>query len=285
MTEMGIAMRIYLCQDSFESIATAVYDAWDSGLGHENVKIQLETELNLELFCEYVKVATDPKKVEKVVRSIRKKLSEEVFEYVYKAALSCSERKADIIYRFLVKAFKRGRKILMEHADSAVCDIFELVRTVSNEVHLLLGFIRFQEVENGILLAKIKPKSKALTLVSPHFANRLSGENWIIFDEAHHEAVFHQKNGEWFLTNEVGEELSQINFSEKNGLYEDLWKLFFNTIAIQERRNKNLQRQLLPLRYREDMTEFNEKSSKSSVSDKENEMKLTTNALADLKRK
>jgi probable DNA metabolism protein len=38
--------------------------------------------------------------------------------------------------------------------------------------------------------------------------------------------------------------------------YQDLWKIFFENIAIKERINPKLQRNNLPLRFRKDMTEF-----------------------------
>lgn len=43
---------------------------------------------------------------------------------------------------------------------------------------------------------------------------------------------------------------------ETEARYRKLWKTFFDTVAIQSRRNARCQRSHLPLRYRTDMTEF-----------------------------
>ena len=43
---------------------------------------------------------------------------------------------------------------------------------------------------------------------------------------------------------------------EKEAQYRRLWKTFFDTIAIRERRNPRCQRSNMPLRYRSTMTEF-----------------------------
>ena len=47
-------MRVYVCEDSFEGLMTAVYSAWADKLGHKNVRLELEGEYNLQLFAEYV---------------------------------------------------------------------------------------------------------------------------------------------------------------------------------------------------------------------------------------
>lgn len=251
-------MRIYLCEDSFEGIMTAVYDAWASGLGHENVRLELTGEYNLELFAEYTTVTPDREKTEKVVRTLRQRLSEEVFTFVFKAAMSWERDKADKIYRFIVLAIRHGAGIVHQLGNEAVMDIFSLVRHVSNEAHLLLGFIRFRELENGVLFSRITPKNQVLTLVAPHFADRLSGESWIIFDAEHQVSALHVRGGEWMLSGEVpsgnGEELPEQ--SEKERAYEELWRIFFRTIAIEERRNPACQRNMLPLWYRKNMLEF-----------------------------
>lgn len=251
-------MRIYLCEDGFESIMTAVYDAWGSGLGHKNVKLLLDGAYNLELFAEYVKVEKSIEKTELVVKAIKNKLSVEVFEYVYKAALSWSAKKADMIYRFLVTAFKRGPGVIRQLGEKSVMDLFELVRNVDHEAHVWLGFLRFRQLGNGVLFSEISPKNQVITLVAPHFADRLPGESWVIYDEVHKLAALHSRNGQWVLTEELPKALV-VSSSDKQEEFEQLWKVFFRTIGIQERTNKKVQRGMLPLWYRKHMLEFDEK--------------------------
>ncbi|MGI5880927.1 MAG: DUF4130 domain-containing protein [Syntrophomonadaceae bacterium] len=38
--------------------------------------------------------------------------------------------------------------------------------------------------------------------------------------------------------------------------YQELWKLYFNRIAIDSRRNPKLQTQFVPIRYRKNLLEF-----------------------------
>ena len=78
-------MYIFQCEDSLDGIFTAIYDAWDSGYGLMNVRIEVlngrDDCYNMELFSEYIPVETNEEKAEKVARSIRYKISEEAYEH------------------------------------------------------------------------------------------------------------------------------------------------------------------------------------------------------------
>ena len=69
-------MTIFVCEDSLDGILTAVYDAWDSRLGHSRVRLRTEAEDTYELFCEYRQVETDLDKAERVLRTVRQRMGE-----------------------------------------------------------------------------------------------------------------------------------------------------------------------------------------------------------------
>lgn len=258
MTDSECGRQIFRCEDDFTAMMTAVYDAWkwSGGKKHDLVRLELPCECNYELFANYVTVEADEEKCNKVVRSIRNKLSEEIFGEVFKASLSERADKADAIYHFLVVAFRDGKRVLTEFGNSDVMRLFEIVRFVNNEAHFMREFIRFAELEGNVLFAKINPKNDIITLVAPHFADRMPSENWIIYDERRRRAVLHAGNAGWYVTDDslIAERLS---YAEREKGYQDLWKIFFDTIAIKERINYRLQRQMMPLRYRENVVEFN----------------------------
>ncbi|MCI8549210.1 MAG: DNA metabolism protein [Lachnospiraceae bacterium] len=250
-------MKGFLCEDSLEGIFTGIYDAWDSGLGHENVRLFMKEQYEPEFFWEYEEVAPDAEKSEKVARSIRKKISGEAFRVVYRAALSAREERADVIYRFLIEGFCYGGITLRLLQKKAVADIFALSRKVANEAHQYLEFIRFEQLKNGVLFSVISPRSRVITLVAPHFADRFPEENWVIYDDVREEAAIHMAGEEWVVAEFSKAEADA--FLEAQGEadgYVDLWKVFFRTISIKERENPNCQRNFLPLWYRKHMTEF-----------------------------
>lgn len=247
---------VYLCEDTPDGIFTAVYDAWAAKLPFHAFSIRVERYYTMELFVSYRYIQTDLEKAVKVARSVRNKISAEAYEMIYKAALSYEEDKADSIYRFLKLGFQYGAPIVQMHSDDVVCRMFELRRNVENEWHTFREFIRFHDLEEGILLAKIHPKNQVLPLLANHFSDRFPEENFVVLDEVHDMGLFHEKRRQWYLAPLEKEVLERIWSRQCSGEYEHLWKTFFNSIAIEERKNYKCQRNLCSLRYRDYMVEF-----------------------------
>ncbi len=257
---MIIIIKIFVCENSVDGIFTAIYKAWSSGYGHANCKLQEQSTAygyaNIELFSEYISISTDFDLSMKVARSIKTKLSEEIFEMVYKTAISDQVGKADLIYRFLILGFAKGPTIVNQLNNEIVNRLFKISRNVSGEVHHFLGFVRFAEQENGLLTSIIHPKNNVISLIMPHFVDRLSTERFLIYDEDRKIAALHSPGKPWILSqiDFDKEDLNRVSFEEDD--YQSLWKSFFEHIAIQERINPKLQRNNLPLRFRGDMVEF-----------------------------
>lgn len=254
-------MTVYLCEPHFESMLCAVYAAWDSGRGHENVRIELEGAYrDLELFTQYVPVAFSEEKARKVIRSISRKISAQAYEKVYVSSLSQEDDRADKIYRFLIQGFIHGAGVLDMIQLPAVYEIFRMCRKVYNEKHQLIQFVRFSQTGQGVLISRIGPKNDVLPLIAPFFADRLPMENWMIYDETRGKAAVHPAGEAWMLL--YGDSRpeacfkGQLDQATDQAEYESLWKAFHETVAIDARKNPACQRNHLPLRFRPYMTEF-----------------------------
>lgn len=256
----GQPTRVYECENSLEGILSGIYTAWDARYGHEFIRLtvpELSGNANFMLFCEYHTVRPDTEAAQKVVRSVRNRTSQEVLEAVLRALYSSRPDKADAVYHFLPSAFRLGARVLGHLTDTYVHAVFEMNHQVSHETHEYEGFLRFEETEEGILLAKLAPKNDILELVTPHFEDRFSGENFIIYDTVRKKAAFHRAGYPFVLRQVTGEEMqlfSKRSFREAQ--FQNLWKCFFGAIAVEERKNAKLQRNMLPLHYRRYMTEL-----------------------------
>lgn len=251
--------KIFLCEDSLEGIFTGVYDAWESRHPKELIKLSKNDENDYELFSEYINVETDYEKASKVARTIEKKFGSIVYTSIYQAACANSEDKYDAIFRTINMGLaSKNPRCLMDHLkDKNICRVFELDRTVNNESHHLLGFVRFRELCNGILCSVIEPKNNVVALIAPHFADRLPGENWMIYDKGRNLAVIHECGKKWGMIQSEALYPEMIeNISQEEKEFERLWKGFCNSISIKERKNLKLQQQNLPLRFQKDMVEF-----------------------------
>lgn len=256
-------ITVYLCDDCVEGIFTAIYKAWEAGTSHTDVRIR--NNGSISFFEDYIKVETDKLLSEKVASSILRKLSFEVYMNVYYACLSDDEDKASYIYHFLQKAFKFNGNIMNKLHDNDVNRIYRLRRAVGNEAGRYREFIRFEELENGVLAGRIEPKYNIIPLITDHFADRMHNEHWIILDTKRSISAVHVAYKGYAFTDQITE-ANLLNFSglsKKEADFQALWKRFFDTIAIEERINPNLQRNLMPLRFRKYMKAENTPSLKS----------------------
>lgn len=258
---MRMERHIYLCEDSTEGIFSAVYKAYEDRHGHENNEIQIQRAgINRQLFCEYHIVETDYDRAMKVARTIRRDISGQAYDLVQKASISFQPEKADAIYRFIQEGLRMGERALQHLTASHMQTLLAIVRHVDNEILHFKEFLRFEELENGVLFGRINPKSGILPYLSGHFEDRFSGERWVIADTVHQTILIHGENQHtvYATMQEADLEELDLTYSLEEEQMQKLWKLFVDSIAIRERVNRNLQKQMLPLRFRKYMKEFSD---------------------------
>ncbi len=252
-------MRVYQCEDSLEGIFTAIYNTYEDKCDRRDTRISLTDELFL--FAEYIPVEVDEEKAIKVINTLRKRFGEEDYRKLCMALSSSEPEKAQAVYRTVTMGLSKGCKpgqLLDNLADDSVNEVFSLARRANNEYLHLLGFIRFAELENGILYSQIGPKNNVLTFLLPHFADRFPMENFMLHDVGRRLFGIHPAGKEWYLVQADDLKLEEENLilSEGELKYQELFRYFCNKIAIKDRKNLELQRNMLPLRFREFMVEF-----------------------------
>ncbi|MBQ8804808.1 MAG: TIGR03915 family putative DNA repair protein [Tyzzerella sp.] len=251
--------RVYVCNDTITGIFSGIYDAWKTKLGQEQLGIVLKGCIDQELFCEYAEVVESEKKTIAVENLIKKHMGYEAYWEIYHAVLSSDKEKGDAILGMMLEArnIPQSKKIMQHLSHPKVRKVFELSRNVSNEAHYYREIIRFRELDNGILFSQIEPKSQILTCLGDHFTDRFPLENWMIYDRTHKMFLVHPESKHWVLVlDEVVNEEAIKKVSVKEKTYEKLWKGFFESVAIEERKSYDRQRQHLPLHYRKHVTEF-----------------------------
>lgn len=250
-------MTIFLCQNSFDGILCGVYDVYASRLPVQDCRLEMAEEYEMVLFAEYREVPLENWKAERVAAKIKSFMSENAYVYLYRAALHRSPDRADWILQFIALGLSYGRETLKMLQAPAVYEIFQMNRYVGNEAHFLVEFMRFEKLASGVYYGKVGPENQVLELVAFHFADRFPDMDWMIYDEKHKSAAIHSGSGQWVIRKPVAaEEISSWKGEGNRDIYTDMWKTFFDTIAIEERRNPRCQRNMLPLRYRKYMTEF-----------------------------
>ena len=265
---------IYVCEDSLIGIFSGIYEVWKRKMTAEEAGLEVGDSFERRLFCEYIFCKAEERKALAVIRMIQKNLGADVYEKISYALLSADRRKAEMVFRAMLEAKKLSRKDrLMEHlGNEAVRAVFGMYRQVVNEAHHYKGFVRFRELKNKTLFAKIEPKHAVLPCIAEHFADRFPQENWVIYDKTHEVFLIHEKGKRYYFLQQYmcmkGDSGSAQNiaggFSEEEMDYEALWKEFVQSISVAERENRALQNQNLPLRFRTNLVEFSKEERSDS---------------------
>lgn len=89
------------------------------------------------------------------------------------------------------------------------------------ECHKFKGLLRFQEISDNLCYASIHPDN--------------NNKNYKIIN---------------------GTYINIPEFTENEKMYQELWKMFFKTISIKERKNPRCQMQFMPKKYWKDLNNF-----------------------------
>lgn len=250
---------IIYCEDSMEGIFTAIYEAYERKCNHNRTYIHAGPISNYMLAENVLYSTEDKSKTQKVARTIIREFGMECYTTICKAMASYDETKADYVYHMIVHGLLLNNKknLLNDLSNSYVLKVFKMAHEVNYEILHMYGFLRFTEIENGMLLSKIGPKSNIITFLAPHFEDRFPLENFAIYDEKREIFVVHPAKKHFIII--TGERMDDEIFnhiSQDEELYQNLFKAFCKSIAIKDQRNPKLQRQMLPLRFRDYMMEF-----------------------------
>ena len=199
-------------------------------------------------------IETDKARAERVFAGMRRKTGNETRDFVVRAFLSGQEDKEWQLLRFLDLAFAAGPYAIEWYGHPFVAPIYEMQHNLSWEVDKFQGFVRFVDY-NRMLVAVIHPKNYILPLLRGHFCARFPGEDFLIYDASHGMVLLHKKGRAEILTLAAPLELPPPDAKEQE--FQELWKQFYDTLAIDARRNERCRMTHCPKRFWQDMTELN----------------------------
>lgn len=250
-------MTVFTCVPEWEAMLTCIYTAWSSRLGHANIRLKFEPLDQLTLFDEYVHVDPDPVLAGKVTDAVNIRISPEVYRELLYASMAYEPEVLDTIYRVMILGFAYGPNVLNMVGYRDVMHFNAIRKRVSGEAWSFVEFLRFHKAPGEVYTAHIEPRSRVLPVLADQFADRMPSEHWIIVDDTHCEAVIHPKDRDYYFRRLTPDELALLLDTEKlNDDYTGLWKVFFESTAIAERRNPACQLNRFPLWKRKHAVEF-----------------------------
>ncbi len=180
------------------------------------------------------------------------KLDRNTLKTLYYYLLSEDEKCAECLRNFLSFIKNQNTPSINYLADSSLERIYTKARQVRREIHRMKGLLRFREVCGGYLYAQFKPENNIILPLALYFSNRMRAERILIHDIRRNIAAFCHRDKVYpaKLKDQVP------SFTEDEKIFSKLWNEYFAKIAIKERLNIKIQKQKVPLKYRNFVIEF-----------------------------
>jgi len=239
----------WLCDGSLEGFLCALYESFRLRRLPERLTRDRST---IDLFEEVYDIHTDDETAAKMMAHLRVQLAPDTLRRILHTTL-CDDAAYERELLLYTRLALRDDKALHDLSQPVVFAIEGYEKRLMRVVHRMYGFVRFEMLEDSSLYARIAPPCNVLPLIGRHFAKRMEGERFIIHDTSRNLILV------WDTVNlavhPILEASAPILHAEEQR-YRGLWKSFFESVAIEERKNYKAQRNFVPLLYREYMSEF-----------------------------
>lgn len=240
---------ILVYDKTFEGFLTLTYDVYYKKLKVSKILKEYPNILEIE---EIKKIKTNENKATKVLEALKNKFPKESLELILNIFM-CDSKEFELnLLKFIVLGFK-NKDELFNINKQEVFYLQTIEKELFRQVHKMYGFVRFQELDDGTLYARIETKYNLVYFLGRHFLKRLNNQKYIIHDINRKLAFI--KNDDFTGIQNVTS-FKEPNLSKDEEKFEKLWQTFFKSVTIQERKNLKCQQNLVPLIYRTYMSEF-----------------------------
>lgn len=242
-------MAIYQYDGTFDGILYLVKMLLEKEIVPEGITREEQQEASL--FSEVIYVDTNWQEAKAFGEYLKEALGKWPLSYIYYGNLAEEENVGLWIYEYIKFGLeKAGKNLNRFMTREEVARIQRLRDKVQREKHRLLGLVRFRKLLSGIYYSEISPDHRVLSLLGSHFSSRLPNERWMIHDVKREWALLGQDHQYQLLP------LKKEDFSiESDDWIEDLWRQYYGHVAIVERKNARAQKNFMPRRYWEYLTE------------------------------
>lgn len=236
---------VYLCDGSFEGLLSAVHETWYNR-ADSVINILPGLPAQPDFLITYKPIETDEDKAARVFDAIRDKISANAASLVMMCWFSGRPDAGRNIISYLRLGFSVGAIVDQMVTHRAVKPLHEAAARVGREAHKLTGLLRFYRTKQDWYCSIIEPETFVLPILGDHFAQRLADSRFMIYDKGREVSVAFN-GGKMALV--AGRLVEAAEMCEEEALYQQMWRRYFDTLAIENRLNPKLQRHNMPVRY------------------------------------
>lgn len=241
---------VYVYDGSFEGFLCCVFESF---LQHEIPFAVWTPERETATLYPVREIPTDRSRAQRVFASFAPRLGREGKWLVTRDFLSGQEDKELALLRFLHYAFAVGPGAVRQQGHALVAPLYEMKKSLDWEMDKFQGFVRFEE-HGGMLGAVIHPQNYILPLLRGHFCARFPEEDFLLCDATHNAVLLYQDHKAQLL--ELAQPITLPPPDARERQFQALWKQFYDTLAIEARRNERGRMSHCPKRFWADLTEL-----------------------------
>ncbi|MEY4505021.1 MAG: hypothetical protein RL154_1318, partial [Pseudomonadota bacterium] len=213
---------------SFESFLCLIYEVYYKKLRPTNI---IKQEPKILLIDEIFQIEHNEENILKVLNSLKTKFKQCHLETILNTFMCDREEFELALLEFIIIGFK-SQSELNNITNQSIFYIQNLQNKLFRAYHKMCGYLRFEEIEDGTLYAKIENKFNLTPLLGRHFLKRFNNQNYIIHDIKRKIAFV--KNGNFANIHTV-QSFDMPIFSPNEDKFKNLWKTFFESVAIKSR--------------------------------------------------
>ena len=234
---------------SFEGFLTLVYKVYYEKLKPTKILRSKPNELFMD---ELIFINNDEVLSLKVLNALKTKFSKQNFQRILNIFM-CDSKDFELdLLNYIILGFK-DQKQLQNINNTAIFNILNIEKELFRHIHKMEGFLRFEELDDGTLYAKMQTKFNVAYFLGKHFFKRLNNQRYIIHDINRKIAFI--KNDDFIGIQNIAS-YEEPKLSEHEEKFKKLWSQFFKSVSIESRKNDRCQKNQVPLLYRTFMSEF-----------------------------
>lgn len=244
---------IYIFDGSFYGWLCCVFECFEMKEWH--AKVMDEKRHQPDMFQSERLIYTDVNNATRVLRALEKKFGTQMVKDIYRAFLSEDVQAWQAAFYLVRNLFQGYSDIINDFGDSKVLYFHQTLKKVQRESHRMKAFVRFSKSNDGLFFSLIAPDFNVLPLIVSFFKNRYADQVWLLYDVKRTYGFYYDKkivtevkvNDQPNVSNVLTEKT--IDLDENDLLYQNLWKQYFKSTNIVERKNIRLHLQHVPKRY------------------------------------
>lgn len=248
--------RHYVYDGSWHGLFTVVFTVFSER--RPALSVVRDRSAITDLFFDVREVATDEAFAIRVQQRAHTLLGAQRMRELWQCYLAERPEVDRMLIDLLTLTFTGGAVDDVRHP--TVLGLRQWRKHVGHEKHQMEAFVRFQENTNGVWTATIAPAYNVLPLIANHFHRRYADMQWVIADQRRDYGL-HHCGGKVVPVQFIHDDTTPlpafpVEVATQERTYVHLWKTYFRSVDIPERRNLKAQMRHMPKRHWRHMVEM-----------------------------